>query len=710
MNPDDPKGEPQPRITGAYEETTYGAGLAYAGLVIPASEIRYIGAVATLPPGATLDDLGPAERMVELGDGLSARIIRPLLWSGHVADGKRPSVWPVILDFGDPRGRAPLGVGPINDVLSRIALPVEETWRRRDITGRLKITLNAPLTAASVGNPFVRPLTEPFTPDPALQARLAAGGRLAVVAVIDDGLPFAHRGLLDSTGATTRMQFCWLQSGIASAIVPGVEFTRDTINALVAAHGPDEDAVYTRAGAIETTPEYSSTLMHFASHGAHVLDAACGLRPDEDDAMDHVLAIGVQLAAPVTIDTSGYGKSFAILTALHYIFDRAERIAEAYLGSRTAELPLVINFSYGFSGGPHDGTGNLELAVEDLIRTRRTGSTGRPGMPTELVMPAGNTFGESMNAVIPAGTLRTGRGYDIGWRVQPNNTGMNYLEIWLPAAQAGQSGARLDLTLTAPDGAPCQASAALQLDLSAPLTWPGVSAALTVAGRPAGTCTITRYNAGWLLALFAVNPSEPLDATLPAAPSGVWTITLTKTGGGGIASPVACRIQRDNDPFGYRRGARQSRFEDPLEERFTADGAPSRVENPAAAFVRRFGSINGLATHREVTVVSSLYGDTGRPTPYGSAGPMPSTGRGDVSLSVQADDATVLPGLLSAGTRSGSSVRLSGTSMAAAMITRLKARGHAAGNAPFTPSPPSGNMTPEEFAEAGVRLGVQVGV
>ncbi len=83
-------------------------------------------------------------------------------------------------------------------------------------------------------------------------------------------------------------------------------------------------------------------------------------------------------------------------------------------------------------------------------------------------MPAGNTFGESMNAVIPAGTLRTGRGYDIGWRVQPNNTGMNYLEIWLPPAPAARAERALDLTLTAPDGAPCQASAALQLDLSAP--------------------------------------------------------------------------------------------------------------------------------------------------------------------------------------------------------------------------------------------------
>ncbi len=188
-------------------------------------------------------------------------------------------------------------------------------------------------------------------------------------------IPFAHRGLLDSTGATTRMQFCWLQSGIASAIVPGVEFTRDTINA-------PRRRPWTRRGcrlhARRRHRDDARVFLH--THALRVAWRPCArrrlrLRPDETTRWT---SAGDRRAAR----RAGHDRHLGIRQelrdpdgpALH--LRQAERIAEAYLGSRTAELPLVINFSYGFSGGPHDGTGNLELAVEDLIRTRRTGSTG----------------------------------------------------------------------------------------------------------------------------------------------------------------------------------------------------------------------------------------------------------------------------------------------------------------------------------------------
>ncbi len=48
-----------------------------------------------------------------------------------------------------------------------------------------------------------------------------------------------------------------------------------------------------------------------------------------------------------------------MLGALHYIFDRADRLAARLLGDGSG-FPLVINFSFGFTGGPHGGRDRLE--------------------------------------------------------------------------------------------------------------------------------------------------------------------------------------------------------------------------------------------------------------------------------------------------------------------------------------------------------------
>lgn len=57
-----------------------------------------------------------------------------------------------------------------------------------------------------------------------------------------------------------------------------------------------------------------------------------------------------------------------MLSALHYVFNRADIIAERY---GVKNLRLVINLSYGFSGGPHDGGIELEAAIDKFIETRR---------------------------------------------------------------------------------------------------------------------------------------------------------------------------------------------------------------------------------------------------------------------------------------------------------------------------------------------------
>ena len=216
---------------------------------------------------------------------------------------------------------------------------------------------------------------------------------IVIAAVIDDGIPFAHAAYRHRAG--TRMDYCWSQ-GARGAEAPtgavpfGREFVRAEINEMLAECGGDEDAVYHRAG-LSSRPGLPPMPLDLAgSHGSHVLDLAAGRWPEDEAAQVRVIA--VDLPPTSTWETSGYGTDMFLLSALHYIFDRAARIA-ASVGLPDG-LPVVINLSFGYSGGPHDRTGFLEAAMDELILARRGHA------PTALVIPSGNSFQDRLTALI----------------------------------------------------------------------------------------------------------------------------------------------------------------------------------------------------------------------------------------------------------------------------------------------------------------------
>src|SRR5262249_53551548 len=149
--------------------------------------------------------------------------------------------------------------------------------------------------------------------------------------------------------------------------------------------GDDEDMLYEEAGANAELDYFASLIKRHATHGAHVMDLATGYAPEHEKCPpEEIRIIAVQLPNSVTVDTSSFGKDMYMLSALHYIFDRADIIAKGY---NVDKLRLVINFSYGYSGGRHDGETELEAAINELVELRRK-CTG----PTALVLPSGNTF------------------------------------------------------------------------------------------------------------------------------------------------------------------------------------------------------------------------------------------------------------------------------------------------------------------------------
>lgn len=646
---------------GPYESWAYGLGAAYLFGSGAALESRHIAAVASLPDGCSpLHGISGPRRLK------GQRLWVPTLWSGATAvDGVR--FWPVILESGAdpaaPGGNTGLdGLVRRLDGLAKASRPAAVRGRKARAPDETGFRLNLPMPAGTVDPDF-----NAGRIDRRLKKTKPAKPKV-VVAVIEDGLAFAHRNLRTADGARSRVAFCWLQSAALApqpdrrTVLFGREFLGVDIDETLKQAGGDEDLFYRLAGARTQAGGRGASIDRRGSHGAHVLDLAAGLGAGD---VDEVAVIAVQLPELLTLDTSGFGKDAFILSALHYIFERTDRIAAAH---DLASLPLVVNFSYGFTGGPHGGRDRLERAVRALVGQRAA------RQPTHLVMPAGNTFHSRLYGEISPAMLKARGGgtdtFSIPWRIQPADRTSNYLEIWLPKG-ATPGTLSIDVRL---------GGAHLAQGPWSPGT-PTMFARrpLSCNGQAIGEVSIERYPIGgegclWRL-LVALAPSEPADPSLPAGPSGLAGVTLAGIEQVLRHGPIRCRIQRDNDPFGYVRGARQSYFDDAHDVRQRPDGAPAGDENPVDAFVRREGSLNGLATHDRVSVVGGFVATSRQPSTY-SAAPLPEAP--DVDFSAPSDRSPALNGVAAAGTRSGAVIALDGTSVAAPRIARALALSYVA--------------------------------
>lgn len=626
-------------VVGPYEHWAFGAGAVYDGPRTRGERDRYFAVTADRPPHPE-----PGTEDTAAVDA-EPRLIPMITW--RPASEGAPSMFPMLLDARRKSGQAT--GGPATGAIA---------YRK---SARIVTSTVNPLFAAQRIDRRVRDDRRAVAPQ-------------VLMAVIDDGIPFAHRNLADSR-SRSRIEFCWLQ-GLASPeeerqTVPfGWELTGGDIDDLRARY-PDEDALYATFAAREAGMPAPSSIARSGSHGAHVLDAAAGHRHGsrsqerpvgERGDLDELGIIAVQLPAASLLDSAAFGKDALILGALHYVFDRADRLAEKLLGDGR-HFPLVINFSFGFTGGPHGGRDRLERAIGHLIRRRR-----ERGGVTELIMPSGNSFGSALLAKIePKSSRET---VSFRWRVQPNDHTPNFLELWLPR---GATFDGLSLTVIDPRGRVGFRSALLNpgsRSMHAPILPDGV-------GREVGQVSRENYDLGdgetQARVVLVLAPTEPDDPTLPAAASGSWTVSIDGTDA--MSGPVVCRIQRDEAPFAYIQGARQSYLDDPFDRRFEPTGAPPFSENPPGSIVRLFGTINGLATHDAVVVVGGFQADTGLPAPYSAAGTRDVTpaSPGSVVVSSASDSASCLGGILGAGTRTGSVRRLNGTSVAAPQVARTLA-------------------------------------
>ncbi len=487
-----------------------------------------------------------------------------------------------------------------------------------------------------------------------------------IMAVIDDGIPIANTQFQNSAG--TRIEYFWRQDGpTPSSTVPnGTELTKQDINNLLlsseVAGVVDEDTFYAQAGLAsynEPGAAHKSVAWR-ASHGAHVMDIATGFAKEQDVKNRPIIA--VQLPANVVENTSGSELDQHAIDAIDYILQRAE------LMSPNEPLPLVINLSFGQYSGPHDGTSALELYLDSIVNSRDN---------TRIVLPAGNNRQARCHSVITKSDFTQQQGeVTLNWRVQPDDKTHSYMHIWMPADTNFNPPAsdRIKISVVAPNG---EQSAELgevlnQNDL-----------VYSVGGQTVCRVGNTFVDGDTNRSLFTLsmmptarnyNISSMADVK-PTAPAGVWKVVIkdinvTET------TEINCWVERDDTAYGYQSQGRQSYFDDPDYQRYDDYTAPVEVDTGTDSTTKRSGTLNGIATGDKVIVVGGMYRKEKSLTNYSACGPASArfgsavaTREGPDLLTVS-DDSKVHAGIPGAGTRSGSVMYFSGTSVAAPRVAR----------------------------------------
>lgn len=640
---------------GPYEAWNFGIGNPYAFPAFRRDDVRYLTALAELPSG----------QVPSTGTGGPRRWF-PTLWG--VSENVPLKFWPMVID--NPLGRmaGPRDIGQcVNEGLGatgiskprfRMAFPVADTAMNANTSGF--------------------PSDPVWSPDPCVQQKRKPGKRINVLGIIEDGVPFAHRNFRAADGKRTRLEFCWLQSADKDpdlqdpSVICGREYTRDEIETLIRDHGADEDALYHAAGATSDMFELGPAINRHATHGAHIMDVAAGYDPNGlKEPPEETRLIAVQLPNTIAWDTSSFAKDMYMLAAVHYILERAERIAAGY---NEPDIRVAINFSYGFSGARHDGESELAAAINEIVSERR-----KLGRPTVMVLPSGNTFMDQLHGEISADQFEENE-FSFTWVVQPNDRTSSYLEVWFPGSF---DPAGFVLELEGPFGK-TKASLGLTPD---PLCKGGDPRRfeLLYQNRPSGPVPIGQLSvdnhrsSGHWRAMIALAPSEPEDMDLPAAPAGEWSVTL-KRGQGAPTShpPLYVWIQRDEDPDEFRSGSRQSFLKD-LNYRKFSDLGKEAQDDDQNSHVRRFGTLNSLATGQTSLIVSGCrpaaqtewHPDKPVASTYSSAGKVDLAAPvGAVDCTAPADRSNINLGIIAAGTRSGSYALVQGTSVAAPLVAR----------------------------------------
>ncbi len=495
-----------------------------------------------------------------------------------------------------------------------------------------------------------------------LPARNAPRGA-PIMAIIDDGIGFLNsRFCRRNRNGHLRSRFhaVWLQAlesrSDTGGVLAGDVLDYKEIEALF--DQPEGDA-YAALNARVNGPMTRPATGFMTSHGTHVLDLAAGADPlDSEDPVRSWPLLGVQLPSETIDDTSGMWFESYMIQGLRWILMQAREI--------NAQAPVIVNLSLGISAGPKNGSRFVEhqMAREARLWEEVT------GQPVRLVWSFGNMHRGDLIAKwdLPQDKQQRPAEMALTCRIQPDDMTASFVEIRTRRLPIDG----ITVHLTAPNGTtsgPVALAPGETISLE-----DGSDAVARLYHQPARRYDATvEEPAHYVLALA---PTRARKTAEPVAPAGAWRIGVQYEGD--AEAQVLLQIQRDDALGGSQLRGRQAYFDDPKGYGWDTSGASYNAPQTGCP-IALDGTHNALATApaRQVFSVGAA-ASSGRaagpdvrnfaPAYYTGAGATWSVDGPTVSTLV--DHGPFGLGSRAAGTLTGSTRRLGGTSAAAGRLSR----------------------------------------
>jgi hypothetical protein len=412
---------------------------------------------------------------------------------------------------------------------------------------------------------------------------------------------------------------------------------------------------------------YPALELREATHGTYIMDFAAGIpsplkgltdgltcdwASDSDTDIEGADIVFVQLPRNFQGEqVSGILRTY-VLDAIMYI-----------LRAAGPKPDVVINLSYGGFAGPHDGSSLIERAIDEQLDIR---VADHPDKKTEIVVCSGNSASSNMHTfrkVEPQN--QRGKQASVELSVIPDNPSLQFVEMWVDGATSAL-GAQLSasLSIKLPDGSDPLSGINVQIGLGN--TFPLKNSKGVVIGRICMPKPSPGVGGGGYRVLIGLNPTVlcsggTLSSSEALAPIGIWQIRLTNECDLELTWGAWC--ERHDPIFGSGYGPRQIKF----------------VEGTSL-----FATTSNLASTggKRIVVGGSILRSPEYLADYTGRGPHR---QDEIKTDHKWKDAEIiyapceenlsyLP-LAGAGVLGQSKVRYSGTSVSAAVVTRMLVSG-----------------------------------
>lgn len=490
--------------------------------------------------------------------------------------------------------------------------------------------------------------------------------RTGLLALIDYGCPFLNTRFLGEDGRT-RLVSLWDQGEDAerasSATKPkepwpwtvpaplghGRELDARRLDGVTrAAHGSrglDEYAVYRGLDHLLDLDSPRRAVRDY-THGGHLLDVLGGITDpltQQADAASQAALAFVQLPLPAAMDSSGGSLAPHLLDGVRHA-----------MGLRQGDEPLVVSISYGGQAGPHDGSSVIETALDELAHH------AAPGMA--LVLAAGNARRAQAHA---QRSVRLDRSALLRVQTSPGDTTDSFVEVWYEAPAAGVA---VQARARTPGGrwSPWVAATGDEREV-----------ALRDSAQGQGAVALLRHdaqvsNGRRAQVLLALGPTAARALDEPTAEAGEWQLELRLV------------VQQAAKAGGAKAGDARVLLDAWVERDDPARGSPAA----APFFLSQMDgderhTLSSVASGGGVLRAGGFNLGTSLMAAYSALGP-PGSGLPEVLAACELDEAS--PHILASATRSGETMRMSGTSVAAPVLARRLFNALADGARPKTPA------------------------